>query len=465
MLTFLNLLKKLLETITKISIPPTWTARTLYMFCSCVVYGMSFITDIKFIDNYQISEQKINININDSDKNNFIISFSILSLGLLNQNLQSDYLKNFIENELIFLIDNTPIYKEFSDANLDLIGVIGKRIEQYYNFRNNDGWLESNEQINLPNGEYKINPSNPIDTGKITDYKCWCPLDSQQMVGATWGKVMGLIDENNFNQIEKELIEIYKSIDIVQEAKQVLDISLELTQEQKCIAEFWAGIGGSVAPPGFWNMFLLCCFKSSCQNDYFTQLKYFYQLNCGLFQVSLVIWNIKYKCIQARPIQTIRLLFPELEFDYYFGHSKGNMWLPYQETRLWTPPFCDYLSGHSGFSSVGAYFMNKFFGPEIANMELKITSDELKLLSPLYKNYSGTPLDLSLIMIDSKCSNIDKSLPTEPVYLVFNTWDEMAESAGISRIFGGIHYMSSNIISLDIGRQIGKLIDDKFNNF
>jgi hypothetical protein len=206
---------------------------------------------------------------------------------------------------------------------------------------------------------------------------------------------------------------------------------------------------------------MFCCLKKSNNNDYFLQLKYFYELNCGLFQVSIIIWNIKYKCLQARPIQTIRFLFPNTEFDYYFGHSFGKLWLPYQESRLWTPPFCDFLSGHSGFSAVGAFFMTKFFGPNVTDLDVSINSFELKLLSPLFKNYFGNPLYLSHIILEKGCSNIEANIPNQQINLKFNTWKDMAESAGMSRIYGGIHYTSSNSISLDIGAKVASLINKK----
>ena len=465
MTIFLDILTKLLETITKISIPPTFIARTLFMFTSNIVYGMSFISDIKFIDSYFVNQNNLNLQekicVSKSDTNNFVIYFSILSLKLLNQDLKSNYLELFILNELEII--NCKEYQIFLNENNKLIESLSIKIIEYYEFRNNDGWKDSNKSIDLPNGDYRINPDQPIDLEKIQDYKSWCPIEKQIMIGSSWGKVPGLINQSDFDFIESELIELFKEIDLESESKQVLVTSLNLTLEQKCIAEFWAGIGNSVSPPGFWNIFMLCCSKKSNNFNYLEQVSRFYELNCGLFQISLVIWNIKYKCLQARPIQTIRFLFPNVEFDYYFGNGLGKTWLPYQESRLWTPPFPDYLSGHSGFSSTGAYFITKFFGSDISELNVTINSEELKLLSPLFKNFVGKPMYLSQIIIESNSSSIETNILSEQVYLKFNTWDEMAESAGMSRIYGGIHYISSNLISLDVGKKVSLLVNNKFN--
>lgn len=465
MIDFLILQNKLLETISKLTIPPTWIARVLFIFNSNICYGMSFISDIKFIDHHFINDDnslfKIKCSCNNTI-NNFIINFAILSLKLLNSDLKSTYLEQYISNELETKINNWHKYQLFLKDNIYMIDELHKKITTYYNSRNNDGWKESNNPVVLPNGDYRINPKIPLDKQKIIDYKAWCPLEGQKMIGSSWGKIKGLINQEDFDEIESELLDLYKNIDIEKEAFEVFNKSLNLNETEKCIAEFWAGIGGSVTPPGFWNMFMLCCLTKKKYKNYLLELKYFYELNCGLFQISIIIWNIKYKCVQARPIQTIRYLFSNEEFNYYFGHGMGNLWLPYQESRLWTPPFCDFLSGHSGFSSVGSYFMSKFFGDNIKKLKSSINSDELKLLSPLFKNDDASSYDLSMIHIKPNSSNIENNTPIQEIILKFDTWEDMAQSAGISRIYGGIHYYSSNFISLDTGKKVALLINKKF---
>lgn len=464
MYTLLDLVKKLLYTITELSLTPPNIARFLFIFFSNIKYGMKFITNIKtdFIDNYQLPSEEEKFKVCNCKIQYLIIFLALHSLKLINQDLNSNNLNIFLKTEVLNKIKLSSGYKNFLFEYDDKLNYLIVKINEYYNFRNNDGWKQSNEDIPIKNGDYKINPLEPIDMLKIIDPLSWCPLVGQQKIGSLYSNVKGLIDNKIFSQLETELIRIHSKIDIIKEAGEVLDISLNLTQEQKCIAEFWAGIGGSVAPPGFWNIFLLCCLNSNLQNDYQKQVNYFYELNCGLFEVACVIWNIKYKCEQPRPIQTIRIFYPEIEIYYYFGKSFGKLWLPYQESRLWTPPFCDFVSGHSGFSSVGAFFMTKFFGSNITNLNISISSDELKMLSPLYKNYSGAHVDLSLLLIVPNSSGIEQNMPSEPIYLKFNTWDEIALSAGISRIYGGIHYTSSNHYGLWVGNEVAKIISDKF---
>lgn len=464
MYTLCEIVKKILFSITELSLTPPNIARFLFMFFSNIKCGLKFIQNIEtdFIDDYKLPLFDEKFKICKCKTSEFIIFLSLHSLKLINQDLKSNYLNNFLTIDVPNQIELSSKYKNFLFLHNDKLIFLMAKVEEYYMYRNGDGWNNTNLDVKLKNNDYKIDPLNPIDLTKIIDPYSWCPLIGQKMVGSGYSGVRDLIEEEKFIELERELVDINSKIDIVKEAGEVLNISLNLTEEQKCIAEFWAGIGGSVAPPGFWNMFLLCCFNSNPSNDYLKQVNYFYELNCGLFEVACVIWNIKYKCEQARPIQTIRLLYPDAKFNYYFGESVGKMWLPYQESRLWTPPFCDFVSGHSGFSAVGAFFMTKFFGPNLDVLNIKIFSDELVMLSPLYKNYSGVPFDLSLILIEQNCSSIQVNAPSTPIYLKFNTWDDLALSAGISRIYGGIHYMSSNEYGLLIGKKVSMIINDKF---
>ena len=46
------------------------------------------------------------------------------------------------------------------------------------------------------------------------------------MIGSSWSRVPGLIEKSDFDNIESELIELYKEIDLESESKQVLVTSL-----------------------------------------------------------------------------------------------------------------------------------------------------------------------------------------------------------------------------------------------
>ncbi len=437
-------IKILLEGIQEKRTPPTISSRYLFIYNSMVYLALScFVPEYKLIENYNklYTYEKIK-------PNDLLLILELVSnkaLELVNNDLESKIIKKYLDQNYI---------NNQQEENTEFITKIYTEITYYYNKRNKDGWKKSNLQINLINENY-IDPNKKLNPNTFTDMNSWCPLVNQQILGAKWGNVKGLLNNYSVNKINKKLDKIYSNIDLDSECKFVLDISQNLNNENKTIAEFWAGIGGSVTPPGFFNMFLIAYSRSENISN-IKQIEYFYKLNCGLFQASIIVWQVKYKYLQCRPIQSIRLKYPNENIDYYFGNSNTDLWKPYQESRLWTPPFPDFISGHSTFSSVAACILTDLLGPNIKSKNLILSKDELLMLSPIFKNSTYQSMDLSKIIVLPGSSQIQENTPEKTIVLRFNTWDQMAESAGISRIYGGIHYPSSNKAGLLVGKLINK---------
>jgi hypothetical protein len=452
----------ILKIIIEQKLPPTFSSRLFYLFTSLVRVGLKVIKPhIKICDNYKVETiMKKKYYKNKCFLNNYVVYVSIQSIKIIQQmfplsTIISDFLNNEItQNQKYCLLFNQFLLEE------DYLEKINNELNNFYNYRSNDGWTISNEQIHLVN-DYKINPDNFIEVEKLENKDSYCLLVDQKILGANWGSVLGLMNNKKIKEIEYYLDKKYNKINFVKETKKVLDISIKLSDEQKIIAEFWAGGKTTVTPPGFWIMFLYCYLKNNRRNN-IIQVDYFYKLSCALFQASIIVWKIKYKYLQCRPIQSIRLNFPNEDFNYYFGDNKrGDLWLPYQELNFLTPPFPDYISGHSTFSSAGAHILNNLLGKNICKLNIKITTDELKMLSPLFNNYPQKIYKLNKITINKDCSNIQNNVPKNKIILNFDNWDFMAENAGASRIFGGIHIKSSNLCGLYTGKYVSQYILNK----
>src|SRR5207302_2395201 len=89
-----------------------------------------------------------------------------------------------------------------------------------------------------------------------------------------------------------------------------------------------------------------------------------------------------------------------------------------------TPPFPEYVSGHSTFSAAASTVLSAFFG---ANVSFTAHSDKLP--------------------------SVTRS---------FTSFDRAAEEAGRSRIFGGIHFQSANLDGQAAGRALGKYVVQNF---
>ena len=156
----------------------------------------------------------------------------------------------------------------------------------------------------------------------------------------------------------------YGSDQFVTEAKEVLEVSRNLTEEQKQIAKFWAGGAGTPLPPGIWNQIALDKVRETPMSIP-RMARIFSFLNVAQSDAGVVAWDCKYKYWSPRPVNAIRDL----------GLDPG--WKP----LLNTPVFPSYISGHSTYSSAAAEVLSEFF-PEDAE-EFRSKAQEAAL-SRLY---------------------------------------------------------------------------------
>jgi hypothetical protein len=112
----------------------------------------------------------------------------------------------------------------------------------------------------------------------------------------------------------------------------------------------------------------------------------------------------------------------------------GEAWLPYQPLGFPTPPFPEHVSGHSTFSAAAAEVLRRFTGSDAFGGSYTRPAHSM-LLEPL--------------------------LPSRDLTLRWATFSEAAEQAGLSRIYGGIHFDNANTAGLDLGRKVGAQVFDK----
>jgi membrane-associated phospholipid phosphatase len=188
------------------------------------------------------------------------------------------------------------------------------------------------------------------------------------------------------------------------------------TPEQTQIARFWADGGGTYTPPGHWNRIAAQVAREH-GNSLTTNARLFAQLGLALADAAVASWNVKYRDGFWRPVTAIRA-----------GDTDGNpataadpTWTP----LLVTPPFPEYVSGHSTFSGAAAAVLTAAFGDAVS-----FTTDSV-----------GLP----------------------GVQRTFGSFTAAADEAGLSRIYGGIHYSFSNIDGLATGRAVGEHVLSAFS--
>lgn len=236
---------------------------------------------------------------------------------------------------------------------------------------------------------------------------------------------------------------------------EVLETSAALTDEQKVIAEFWADGPRTESPPGHWNQFAQDLSKREgygIDDD----VKMLFALNAAIFDASIATWEAKNFYDYIRPQSAIRDLYFDEEVDAWAGPNQGTQtilgqeWQPYQNTTFVTPPFQEYVSGHSTFSAASAAVLTEYTGSDafydgvtVGNYDLN-GDGELDLLGEF------VALDLAF-----------EDYNGPPIVLQWDTLGEAADEAGISRIYGGIHIQDGDLRGREVGRDIADITYDK----
>ena len=96
-----------------------------------------------------------------------------------------------------------------------------------------------------------------------------------------------------------------------------------------------------------------------------------------------------------------------------------------------TPPFPEYLSGHSGFSASAAETLRLFTGSDKFGQEALIAAGS---------------------------STVEPGVvPHKDIILKWATFTKAADEAGISRRYGGIHFKDGDLNSRVLGRKVAKI--------
>ncbi|MCU0540790.1 MAG: phosphatase PAP2 family protein [Oscillatoriaceae cyanobacterium Prado104] len=191
--------------------------------------------------------------------------------------------------------------------------------------------------------------------------------------------------------------------------------SLNRTPDQTAIAKFWANGAGTFTPPGHWNQIAEEAASLTGQSLEDTA-RLFALLNISLADAAISCWDAKYQYNYWRPVTAIR----QADRDNNPNTTADTSWTP----LLATPPFPEYTSGHSTFSGAAEPVMTAVFGSDYG---------------------FG-----------------DRGDRTINTLRTFENFSEAADESGISRIYGGIHFMSANVNGLNAGRNLGNYVVQNF---
>ena len=300
----------------------------------------------------------------------------------------------------------------------------------------------------LPNGAIRLDVALTVDPATFPHPESWTPLkvgaSSQNYMTYGWEDVRSAcLTAGNTTTIHAAADVYYPTTEQRQEEiSEVVEITNTLSDSEKVSAEFWAGGPFTVSPPGmlmwFWKIYLGIESRRTLSSVIYSAL----DLALHLFETGRVVWGLKKAHMEARPIQEIRRLFRTQSVKKYDGTDiSGASWVPYQETNFVTPPFADFPSGHSAFSRSFANVMDAWFGSSI-DSSARVSMSDITLISPALAPQTQP---YGTFVFGARASQIQTGVvPASDVTLTWGTWADLAQSAGLSRKYGGIHATSAH---------------------
>lgn len=233
---------------------------------------------------------------------------------------------------------------------------------------------------------------------------------------------------------------------------EIQDLNASLTDVHKVIAEFWADGPHTWTPPGHWVQIAL---GISLRDEHTIDedARMFMGLTGAVLDAGIAAWEAKRHYDYVRPITAIRELNRGTQIMAWAGPDQGTQlingedWQPYQSLTFVTPPFAEFVSGHSTFSRASAETLTAFSGTDVM----------YDGATHLGRDYDGDGVEDLLgqhIVVPGGLMFEDG--PAETVVLRWNTLLEAADEAGFSRRYGGIHFQDGDLFARDMGADIGR---------
>jgi hypothetical protein len=310
-------------------------------------------------------------------------------------------------------------------------------------YRHRDG---SNQLGNLAPGAYSdYTGYAPVNTPDVVnDIGRWQPLrlpdgSVQTFITPHWKKVkpFALTKYNQFPLTPPAAVDTEA---FRQQALEVVAYSAVLNDQQKTIAEYWADGPTSELPPGHWTLFATAVSERDGHNMG-QDTKMFMAVSNAQLDASIATWGYKVDFDYVRPVTAIRELFRGQQIEAWAGENlgtgmiNGEDWRPYQAANVVTPPFAEYVSGHSTFSAAGAEVLKRFTGSDVFKFGVVIPAGSSRV-------EPGT-------------------VPVNDVSMTWATFTDAADEAGISRRYGGIHFLDGDLNGRSLGRKIGAAVWNK----
>ncbi|MCK6261752.1 vanadium-dependent haloperoxidase [Vibrio sp. ZSDE26] len=220
---------------------------------------------------------------------------------------------------------------------------------------------------------------------------------------------------------------VYNWSAYVEQADQVLQESANLDDHKKMYAEFF---DDKIFSLGFSALY-----ASQVNNLSLIEfIHYDFLTNVAAFDTSIAIWKEKYKHDAVRPFSAIAFIYRDNPVTAWGGIGQGTV------TDIPASQWTSYLNvaDHPEYPSASA----SFCAAHAQTSRLYLGSDELGYVVPVNQGSSKVEPDIT---------------PSQPIELEFETWTDLEDKCGQSRVWAGVHFPASVPAGQDIGREIGQI--------
>ncbi|MBL4662513.1 MAG: vanadium-dependent haloperoxidase [Flavobacteriaceae bacterium] len=293
------------------------------------------------------------------------------------------------------------------------------------------GLAVSNHIKNWYDGDfYKQTRTMSKFTVNTDDPSRWQPTPPSYLDGIEphWNKIRPFVLDSaaQFKPTPPPPFSMEKDSDFYKELIEVYDISERITEEgdeseEIKIAQFWdcnpyvsvtrghlMFATKKITPGAHWMGIVKIACKKDEANFNKTVLAYT-KTSMGVYDGFISCWDEKYRSNLIRP-------------ETLINQSIDENWKPI----LQTPPFPEYVSGHSVVSGAAATVLTDIFGDNFSFLD-------------------------------------DTELPYGIPVRSFDSFNKAAQEAALSRMYGGIHYRAAIEIGLEQGIKVGELIINKLD--
>jgi hypothetical protein len=146
--------------------------------------------------------------------------------------------------------------------------------------------------------------------------------------------------------------------------------------------------------------------------------------------VSIAVWECKRFYDYVRPVSAIHFLYEDQPIQAWGGPFQGTKEIPGDQFQSYipTPAFAEYVAGHSAFSSASAEILKSFTGSDRFGASVTVLAGSSRVEPGV--------------------------VPADDITLEWPTFTDAADQAGLSRRYGGIHFLHGDFKGRSLGRKV-----------